>query len=91
LIRNGRRRTPNSWHCRASDRKHEHVRGFNDVVRIYDTARRGDIGYNLAYIGRDFTVPPSTPFDPAYMRALLDEGYRKALRGYDPTKRPPSV
>jgi predicted acylesterase/phospholipase RssA len=65
--------------------------GFNDVVRIYDTARRDDIGYNLAYIGRDFTVPLPTPFDPAYMRALFDYGYQKALRGYGWAKRPPVV
>ena len=65
--------------------------GFNDVVRIYDTTRRDDIGYNLAYIGRDFTMPLPTPFDPAYMRALFDYGYQKALRGYDWAKRPPVV
>ena len=65
--------------------------GFNDVVRIYDTTRRDDIGYNLAYIGRDFTVPLPAPFDPAYMRALFDYGYQKALRGYDWAKRPPVV
>ncbi len=65
--------------------------GFSDVVRIYDTARRDDIGYNLAYIGRDFTMPLPTPFDPAYMRALFDYGYQKALRGYDWAKRPPVV
>jgi predicted acylesterase/phospholipase RssA len=65
--------------------------GFNDVVRIYDTTRRDDIEYNLAYIGRDFTVPLPTPFDPAYMRALFDYGYQKALRGYDWAKRPPVV
>jgi predicted acylesterase/phospholipase RssA len=65
--------------------------GFNDVVRIYDTTRRDDIGYNLAYIGRDFAVPLPTPFDPAYMRALFDYGYQKALRGYDWAKRPPVV
>jgi predicted acylesterase/phospholipase RssA len=61
--------------------------GFNDVVRIYDTTRRDDIGY----IGRDFAVPLPTPFDPAYMRALFDYGYQKALRGYDWAKRPPVV
>jgi len=65
--------------------------GFNDVVRIYDTTRRDDIDYNLAYIGRDFTASLPTPFDPAYMRALFDYGYQKALRGYDWAKRPPVV
>ena len=65
--------------------------GFNDVVRIYDTTRRDDIGYNLAYIGRDFNAPRPTPFDPAYMRALFDYGYQKAVRGYDWAKRPPVV
>ena len=65
--------------------------GFNDVVRIYDNTRRDGIGYNLAYISRDFNVPLPTPFDPQYMRALFDYCYQRALRGYDWAKAPPLI
>ncbi|MGH8733370.1 MAG: patatin-like phospholipase family protein, partial [Burkholderiales bacterium] len=65
--------------------------GFNDVVRIYDTTRRDDIEYNLAYIGRDFNVPLPRPFDPPYMRALFDYAYQRSVKGLDWAKRPPIV
>ena len=65
--------------------------GYNDVVKIYFTTQRDDIGYNLAYIGADFDMPLPTPFDPAYMRALFDYGYQRARRGYDWSKKPPLI
>jgi predicted acylesterase/phospholipase RssA len=63
--------------------------GINDVLRIYNTALRDDIEFNLAYIGRDFDMKLPQPFDQAYMRALFDYGYQKAIHGYDWAKRPP--
>jgi len=63
--------------------------GINDVVRIYSTTLRDDVAFNLAYIGRDFDRKLPEPFDQAYMRALFDYGYQKAIRGYDWAKRPP--
>jgi predicted patatin/cPLA2 family phospholipase len=63
--------------------------GYNDVVRIYFTTQRDNVGYNLAYIGRDFDKELPTPFDPGYMRALFDYGYQRARRGYDWSKVPP--
>jgi hypothetical protein len=63
--------------------------GINDVIRIYNTTQRDGIGYNLAYIGTDFTEKLPEPFDQGYMRALFDYGYQRARRGYDWAKRPP--
>ena len=63
--------------------------GINDVVRIYNTTQRDGIGYNLAYIGSDFTQKLPEPFDQGYMRALFDYGYQRASRGYDWAQRPP--
>jgi predicted acylesterase/phospholipase RssA len=63
--------------------------GYNDVIRIYNNTRRDDIGYNLAYIGTDFTEVLPSPFDQKYMRDLFDYGYQKALHGYVWASQPP--
>jgi hypothetical protein len=63
--------------------------GFNDVLRIYNNARRDDIGFNLAYIDAGFTQKLPEPFDPGYMRALFDYGYQKGRRGYNWAHKPP--
>lgn len=63
--------------------------GYNDVVRIYNNTQRDGIGFNLAFIGRDFTQELPSPFDQAYMRALFQHGYDRARRGFDWSSRPP--
>ncbi len=63
--------------------------GYNDVVRMYNTTQADGVGYNLAYIGRDFTMKLPEPFDPGFMRALYDYGYQQARHGYDWKKKPP--
>jgi predicted acylesterase/phospholipase RssA len=63
--------------------------GYNDVIRIYNNTRRDDIGYNLAYIGTDFTEVLPSPFDQKFMRDLFDYGYQKALHGYVWASQPP--
>lgn len=65
--------------------------GYDDVLRIYYTAQRDGIGFNLAYIGSDFNQKLPEPFDQGFMRALFDYGYQCALRGYDWSKVPPTV
>jgi hypothetical protein len=66
--------------------------GLNDVNRIYMTSLRDHVDYNLAYIGRDFTMKGGEEeFDPAFMRALFDYGHAKAVAGYPWAKRPPWV
>jgi len=62
--------------------------GLNDVLRMYSTTQRDGVGFNLAYIGSDFTRVLPEPFDPDYMRALFDYGYQRARRGYDWAKKP---
>jgi predicted acylesterase/phospholipase RssA len=63
--------------------------GYNDVIRIYNNTLRDGIGYNLAYIGKDFTEVLPSPFDQKYMRDLFDYGYQKALHGYVWASQPP--
>jgi predicted acylesterase/phospholipase RssA len=63
--------------------------GYNDVIRIYNNTQRDEIGYNLAYIGTDFTEVLPSPFDQKFMRDLFDYGYQKALHGYVWASQPP--
>lgn len=51
--------------------------GVNDLYRIYLTAQRDRVAFNLAYIDRDFRTPYAGPFDTRYMRALFAYGYEK--------------
>jgi hypothetical protein len=62
--------------------------GVNDTYRIYLTAKRDGIDYNLAFIDDGFTVPYKDPFDQGYMQALFDYGYQKATGGYPWRKTP---
>jgi predicted acylesterase/phospholipase RssA len=55
--------------------------GYNDVRRIHAAAERDGVDYNLAFIGRDFTVEYDKPFDQTYMRPLYEYGRQRALRG----------
>lgn len=64
--------------------------GVNDVWRIYTATERDRVDFNLAFIGRDFTVPYDEPFAQSYMRPLFDYGRERALRGDAWVKRPPS-
>jgi Patatin-like phospholipase len=66
-----------------------HYSGYNDIFRIYATAKRDGVDYNLAYIGPDFTVERRESFDLVYMKGLFDYGYEKAVHGYHWSKAPP--
>ena len=63
--------------------------GYNDVLRIYNTTQRDEVGYNLAYIGTDFTKELPAPFDQDFMRALFEYGYQRGKAGYDWARKPP--
>jgi predicted acylesterase/phospholipase RssA len=65
------------------------VSGYNDVLRMYANTQRDNIGFNLAFIGTDFTKVLPSPFDPDFMRALFDYGYVRGKRGYDWLHQPP--
>jgi len=66
-----------------------HYLGYNDILRIYATAQRDGVDYNLALIETDFQKTKKEPFDPEYMKALFDYAYRKGRRGYRWHKEPP--
>ena len=63
--------------------------GVNDTYRMYVTTKRDGVGFNLAYIDSDFTLPYKGPFDQGYMRALFEYGYEKGKTGYHWHKTPP--
>jgi hypothetical protein len=66
-----------------------HSIGYNDIIRIYNTARLDGLDYNLAYIEPDFPKVKHEKFDPAYMNALFDLAYKKARGGFAWRKAPP--
>jgi predicted acylesterase/phospholipase RssA len=65
------------------------VSGFNDILRIYANTQRDDVGFNLAYIGKDFTEKLPRPFDQGYMRDLFEYGYQHSIDGYHWAHTPP--
>jgi hypothetical protein len=65
--------------------------GQNDVMRTYFVSRRDGVDYNLAYIGADFSADRPGEFDPAYMQALYDYGYREGRNGQAWHKVPPGL
>jgi hypothetical protein len=65
------------------------TQGIGDLYRIYLTAQRDGLDYNLAYIPSSFNVPKKEDFDTEYMRQLFDLGYSMAAKGYPWQKTPP--
>ena len=65
------------------------TQGINDLQRIYQTARRDGVDFNLAYIGSDFNYPHNETFDPEYMKRLFDYAYQRSANGYRWHKEPP--
>lgn len=65
------------------------TQGMGDLDRIYMTATRDGIDYNLAFIPKDFNTPKKSEFDTAYMRQLFELGRQRAARGYPWAKFPP--
>jgi hypothetical protein len=64
--------------------------GYNDVARMYFSAQRAMMDYNLAYIRSDFAIPYTLPFDQAYMRPLFEYGRDRMRRGDAWVKAPPA-
>jgi predicted acylesterase/phospholipase RssA len=65
--------------------------GLGDLYRIYATAQRDHVDFNLAAIPADFKMKSPEPFDQDYMRALYDIGYRAGHLGYPWRKAPPGL
>lgn len=65
------------------------TQGVGDLYRIYATARRDGIDYNLAFIPPTFNVEHREEFDTHYMRQLYETGRGMAAAGYPWQKSPP--
>lgn len=66
-----------------------HTQGNGDLHRMYLTAERDHLDYNLAYIPADFTAVRKSEFDPVYMAQLFARGQEMAAKGYPWQKYPP--
>lgn len=66
-----------------------HTQGNGDLHRMYLTAERDHLDYNLAYIPADFTAVSRSEFDPVYMARLFAVGQEMAAKGYPWQKYPP--
>lgn len=67
------------------------TQGVGDLYRIYTTAQRDGVDYNLAFIPPTFNAPHKEDFDPAYMLPLFQLGYDSAVKGYPWAKVPPGL
>jgi predicted acylesterase/phospholipase RssA len=65
------------------------TQGVGDLYRIYATAQRDGLDYNLTYIPATFNTPHTEEFDTAYMRSLYAVGEQAAKSGYQWQKYPP--
>lgn len=63
--------------------------GIGDIYRMYAQSQRDRTDFNVASIPPDFNAPNKSPFDPVYMRALYQEGYKEMLAGKAWQKVPP--
>ncbi len=65
------------------------TQGLGDLHRMYLTASRDEVDYNLAYIPKDFTATKRSEFDLNYMRPLFERGRQMGVAGYPWAKHPP--
>ena len=65
--------------------------GIGDLYRIYATATRDGIDFNLTYIPDEYKAAPKEMFDRVEMKRLFDFAYEKASRGYSWLKLPPGM
>jgi hypothetical protein len=65
------------------------TQGVGDLYRIYATAQRDGLDYNLAYIPSSFNVVAKEEFDQDYMRQLYAVGRSMAQKSYPWEKVPP--
>ena len=64
---------------------------IGDINQIYAMTQRDGAEFRLASIPATFTQESSTPFDPAYMKALFKVGYRLGAQGSAWTSTPPDA
>lgn len=56
--------------------------GVGDLYKAYMLAKRQNSSFNLAFIKDDFEVAHKDDFEPEYMKALYNYGYKLAQEGY---------
>jgi predicted acylesterase/phospholipase RssA len=66
-----------------------HTQGIGDLFRIYMTAQRDKVDFNLAYIPPEFKHVRPDDFDMDYMQALFKTAYDLSRQGYAWRKEPP--
>ncbi len=66
-----------------------HSQGLGDLDRMFMTARRDGMDFNLAHIPREFDLVPNEPFDRVYMQKLFAVAFNLAIDGYPWSKLPP--
>ncbi|MGR8979270.1 MAG: hypothetical protein ACU84H_04150 [Gammaproteobacteria bacterium] len=65
------------------------TQGIGDLYRIYLTAQRDGLDYNLTFILPAFDAPHKEDFETGYMRQLFASGYEAAAKGCTWAKTPP--
>jgi hypothetical protein len=65
------------------------TQGIGDLYRIYATAQRDGVDFNLTFIPPTFNAPHKEEFDNEYMRKLYAVGYDFAVKGTPWVKVPP--
>jgi predicted acylesterase/phospholipase RssA len=66
-----------------------HSQGIGDLYRIYSTAQRDGVDFNLGFIPSSFNAPHKEEFDNEYMRSLYTTGYDMAVQVFPWLKTPP--
>jgi hypothetical protein len=62
-----------------------------DINQIYAMTERDGAEFRLASIPASFTAQSAQPFDPVYMKALFEVGYRLGQRGTGWERTPPDA
>jgi len=65
------------------------TQGVGDLYRIYSVSQRDGVDFNLASMPETFNVPLRYSFDPEYMNALFQVGYKLGKAYYTWAKVPP--
>ena len=64
---------------------------IGDINQIYAMTERDGAEFRLASIPASFTAQSTQPFDPVYMKALFDVGYRLGRQGNAWARTPPEA
>lgn len=67
------------------------TQGIGDLYKIYMTAQRDGIDFNLAYVPKSFNAAHAEDFESEYMQKLFQTGFDLAVNGYPWLKTPPGL